>query len=91
MVTVVCIATAGAVLLGARQMRMQAAHELTLARLRVVQHDNELYRVRSKIAARITPEQVKQMAAEVSPLKSIASDVEPARLQAAAADGQVTR
>jgi hypothetical protein len=76
-VLVLGIAVCAGALLAARQMRMQAAHELTEARLRVMKHDNELFRLRAQIAGRITPEQIEQMATEVAPLKSIASDIPP--------------
>jgi hypothetical protein len=61
-------------LLAARQMRMQAAHELAEARLRITQRDNELWRLRARIAQRITPEHIKDMAARLGELKPIAAD-----------------
>lgn len=76
-VLVVSMALCLCALLAARQMRMQAAHELTEARLRVMRHDNDLWRVRAHIAARITPQEVEKMAAEVNPLKPMAGDVPP--------------
>jgi hypothetical protein len=76
-VLVICMALCACALLAARQLRMQAAHELTEARLRAMKHDNDLWRIKSRIAARVTPEQVERMAAEIQPLKSIASESLP--------------
>jgi hypothetical protein len=87
-VTVVCIALCAGALLAARQMRMQAAHELTEARLRVMKHDNDLFRIKANIASRVTPEQVERMATEVMPLKSMAADVQPPLVVGAAGQEQ---
>lgn len=76
-VLVVCMGLCACALLAARQMRMQAAHELTEARLRVMKHDNDLRRIRAQIASRITPEDVERMASQFEPIKPIASDVAP--------------
>ena len=45
-------------LLSYRQLRLQAFHEQSAARLRQTQHDKELWRLRSEISMRITPEQI---------------------------------
>lgn len=74
-VLVVCMGLCACALLAARQMRMQAAHELTEARLRIMKHDNDLRRTRARIAAQITPEKVERMAAGLAPMKPVASDL----------------
>jgi hypothetical protein len=63
-----------AALLSLRQMRTQAAHELAEARLRVLQRDNELWRLRAQIAERITPEHVQELASKIHPLKPVGVD-----------------
>lgn len=68
---ILAIGVCACILLAARQLRTQAAHELAEARLRVMQRDNELWRLRSQIAARVTPQRVQQMAAGLTPLKPI--------------------
>ncbi|MFI4873619.1 MAG: hypothetical protein ACIARQ_17555 [Phycisphaerales bacterium JB061] len=45
-------------LLSYRQLRLQAIHEQSDARLRQTDHDKELWQMRSEIALRTTPEQV---------------------------------
>ncbi len=45
-------------LLSYRQLRLQAFHEQSAARLRQTQQDKELWRLRSEISMRITPEQI---------------------------------
>lgn len=64
-------------LLAARQMRTQAAHELAQSRLRAARLDNELGRVRAKIASDISPERVMQMAAKLDTLKPLAGELGP--------------
>ena len=48
-------------LLCLRQMRTQAAHELAEARLRVLQRDNEFWRLRTAIAAEFARIQTRQL------------------------------
>jgi hypothetical protein len=62
-------------LLAARQMRMQAAHELTEAHLRIMKHDNDLWRIKARIASRVTPAEVERMAGHVAPLKPLSSEI----------------
>lgn len=50
------------VLLGIRQSRVQAAHELANVQHRVSDHDRTLWRLRLEIARRITPDQVERQA-----------------------------
>lgn len=71
---ILAIGLCACALLAARQMRTQAAHELAEARLRVMQRDNELWRLRAQIAARVTPQKIQQLAAKLTPLKPISAD-----------------
>lgn len=64
-------------LLAARQMRTQAAHELAQSRLRAARLDDEIARVRAKIATDITPEHVMQMAGKLDTLKPLAGELGP--------------
>src|SRR5262245_22409960 len=73
-VLILSIGVCACALLSARQMRTQAAHELAEARLRLNQRDNELWRLRARIAAKVTPEHVQQLATRLNSLKPIAAD-----------------
>lgn len=73
-VLIVSIGVCACALLAARQMRTQAAHELAEARLRLLQRDNELWRLRAQIAAKVTPERVQILATKLNSLKPIAAD-----------------
>ncbi len=55
-------------LLAARQSRMQVASELAQAQLRINAADERLVELRTRIAERVTPEQVERMAAEIGGL-----------------------
>ena len=61
-------------LLGARQMRTQAAYEMAQARLRAVRIDEDVSRVRAVISAHVNPERVLEMAARLNPLKPLAGE-----------------
>lgn len=71
---ILSLALCGCVLLAARQARIQAAHDLAEARLRIVLRDNELWRMRAEIAARVTPEEVRRLASAVTPLRPLVPD-----------------
>lgn len=62
------------VLLAARQARIQAAHDLAEARLRIVQRDQELWKFRARIATHVTPDRVQRLAAALTPLRPIVPD-----------------
>ncbi len=79
-VLTISLALCACALLCLRQMRTQSAHELAEARLRVLQRDNEFWRLRSRIAARVTPEHVEQLAGKINPLKPMAPDTTPGSL-----------
>lgn len=74
-VVIVSLGLCAAALLSLRQMRTQAAHELAEARLRVLQRDNELWRLRAQIAERVTPERIQELAAKLRPLKPVGGDL----------------
>ncbi len=58
-------------LLASRQARLQAAHELADARIRIIERDNELWRLRARIAELTTPRAVETFAAKITPLQTI--------------------
>lgn len=62
------------VLLAARQARIQGAHDLAEARLRIIQRDQELWKLRARIAARVTPDRVQRLATALTPLRPIVPD-----------------
>ena len=51
----------GAGLLSTRQSRLQAAHEVTAARLRIREHDERLLELRAEIAEYVSPGKVRDM------------------------------
>ena len=55
---ILCFGACGGGLLAMRQSRLQAAHELAEARLRVERHELRVRELRAQIAERITPERV---------------------------------
>lgn len=69
-VAVVLAVGAGAcALLALRQQRLQAAHELTQAQIRIREMDERLWLLRARIAQRVTPEHVHAMAASMGRLR----------------------
>ncbi len=64
-VLIVSLGVCGGTLLVQRQARLQAAHELTEARLRVRKVARELLTVRAEIAARSTPSEVERMSEQL--------------------------
>jgi cell division protein FtsL len=77
---IVAIGLCAATLLTIRQLRTQAAHELAQTRLRVMEQENEMRRLKAQIATKVTPDNVKAMAARAGALKPIALDTPPAGL-----------
>ncbi len=67
--SILALAVGACVLLAARQVRIQAAHELAAARQRIVQLDAELFRLRAQIASRLTPERILDAASDTLSLK----------------------
>lgn len=60
-------------LLTVRQLRMEAAHQLAQTRLRILERDSALQRLRAQIAARVTPERVEVLASGLGPMRQIQS------------------
>ena len=60
-VCIVAFGLIGAGLLSTRQSRLQAAHEVTSARLRIREHDERLLTLRTEIAARVSPSAVREL------------------------------
>lgn len=75
-VVIVAMAACGLALLAMRQLRTQTAHELAAARLRIVDADAKLLRVRASIAARVTPSAIAAMAVEIGPLEPVLPEAE---------------
>lgn len=71
-VVIVALGLIAAALLSMRQSRLQAAHEVTAARLRIRVHDERLLKMRGEIAARVTPEAVRAMLQESGELDRLA-------------------
>ncbi len=100
-VVIVGIGACACGVLAVRQMRTQAAHELAEARLRIMQRDNELWRLRSRIAQNVTPARVHEMAAKLGSLQALTPELaqgratltpDPdARLAGAAVSGEARR
>ncbi len=62
---VVCLGGCACGLLAMRQARLQAAHELAEARLRVLEHDERLLLLRAEIGRRISPEGLESVLASL--------------------------
>lgn len=75
---VVCAGVIGATLLSARHLRLRAAHELTMTRVQIIEHDAALWELRSAIGAKVTPEQVEAFAADLGQLKPIVTGLDRA-------------
>jgi len=67
----------GCTLLAMRQQRLQAAHELAEAQLRIRKSDEQLWLLRAQIARRLNPENIRDMAAGAGPLRPAASPPPP--------------
>lgn len=95
-VVVLTIGSCACTLLSLRQARLQAAHELTRAQLRVREADDRLWAARAEIARRVMPDQIRQMATALGsfrPMLPLPGDVERrseyARLAPPVIDGEV--
>jgi hypothetical protein len=71
---IVAMGLCAGTLLTVRQLRTQAAHELAQTRLRIMEQENDLRRLKTQIAARVSPESVKAMAGRLGSLKPIMLD-----------------
>lgn len=68
---ILSLALGAAALLAARQMRIEAVHELASARLRILEADARLWKLRAKIAEGVTPQRVEQMASRFGRLQPL--------------------
>jgi len=71
---VIGLGAASGTLLALRQQRLQAAHELAKAQLRIERQDEELWKVRARIAALVNPQNVEMMAGEIADLHALVPD-----------------
>jgi hypothetical protein len=67
-VVVLALGACGCTLLAMRQSRLQLASELTQTQLRINHADERLWALRAQIAARVRPDEIERMAAEIGPL-----------------------
>ena len=72
---VVALGACGCTLLALRQSRLQVASEIAQTQIRINQEDERLWVLRARIAERVTPEQVEQMASLVGPLRPLVPPV----------------
>ena len=62
------------VLLGVRQLRVQAAHEMADVQRRVSNHDRELWKIRTEIAKLTTPDKIETLARKYGILTPISAE-----------------
>ena len=62
------------VLLGIRQLRVQAAHEMADVQRRVASHDRDLWKLRTEIAKLTTPDNIETLAQKFGVLTPINSE-----------------
>lgn len=74
LVVILALALLGCALLGIRQSRMKAAHDLARTRLRLAEHDARLWELRARIAERVTPGSIRSMAADLGPTEPITGE-----------------
>lgn len=79
-VTILSLAAVSAGLLTLRQSRLVVAHDLAGVQLRVKAMDEELWRLRSQIASRVTPERIGALVSDVAQLHPLVLPPEPAGL-----------
>jgi hypothetical protein len=75
-------------LLGIRQARIQAAHEMADVQRRIARHDRELWQLRAEISRRVTPDKAEEMGRKLGPLVGISPEryTELVRAEQEAAD-----
>lgn len=77
---ILALGACGGGLLAMRQSRLQAAHELAAARLRLREHDERLLRLKAAIAARTTPPEIGQKLARLEGSSLVPAIDHPAEL-----------
>lgn len=73
-IVVIGLGAAGASLLALRQQRLQAAHELAKSQVRIERQDEQLWKVRARIAGLVNPQNVEMMASEIAELHALVPD-----------------
>lgn len=73
------MALIGAGVLSVRQQHIQIAHEMTATRLQVQELDDELTRLRAKIAEKTRPELVASKVDTLGPVRPIVRSTKPAK------------
>lgn len=76
-VVVVSLAACALALLAMRQLRTQSAHELAAARLRIIEADAQLLRVRAAIAQAAAPAAIAEAARELGPFEPVMPEDDP--------------
>ncbi len=71
---IVGLGVVACVLLGIRQLRVQAAHEMAEVQKRVSLHDRELWKLRTEIARVTTPDRVEALARKYGVLLPISQE-----------------
>lgn len=71
-VLIMALGAFAAGLLSLRQSRLQVASELTQSQLRINESDEQLWRLRTKIAGAVTPQAVEELAKDAGPLRPLA-------------------
>ncbi|MFN0131895.1 MAG: hypothetical protein ACKVW3_05110 [Phycisphaerales bacterium] len=84
---VLAVCVGACALLVIRHLRTQAAHELAESRLRLQQRDNDLWRIKARIAAAVTPSRVQQMASRLGTFKPLAADLPPMEMPGRLVEG----
>ena len=79
-VTILVFGLMAAAMLSNRQSRLQAAHEVTAARLRIREHDERLLELRATIAERVAPSRVREMLEETGQREGLAPLAERVRV-----------
>lgn len=77
---ILALGACGGGLLAMRQSRLQAAHELAAARLRLREHDERLLRLKAEIAGRTTPPAIGEKLASMPDEELVPAIDNPAEL-----------
>jgi hypothetical protein len=90
---IICLGLIGAALLALRQARLQAASEAAQAQLRIAAADEELFALRSEVAAKVTPSAIEKLASSLHPLRPATNELptEIAKGQAELAEAELAQ
>jgi hypothetical protein len=70
-VVILSLILGACILLAARHMRIQAVHELAAARLRILEADARLWKLRARIAERVAPQHIRALASQMGPMRPL--------------------